>query len=231
MRTHRVVIVDDEEQIRSLVASYLESDGFEVIQSADAEAGLEAIRRHEPDVVVLDVRMPGMDGFEALGEIRKTSDVFVIMLTARAEEIDRVVGLSMGADDYVTKPFSPRELVARVKAVLRRDRSAEAASSDRLDFEGLSIDLARREVTVATGSVDLTALQFDLLAALAQSPGRVFTRRQIIERVWGWDYFGDERIVDVHVRNLRKALGDDAGDPTIVGTVRGVGYRMLAEPS
>ena len=230
MHNKRVVIIDDEEQIRSLVKSYLSSEGFDIIEAGSAEEGLEAIRQHDPEVVVLDVRLPGMDGFQALTEIRRTSDVYVIMLTARTEEVDRVVGLSMGADDYVPKPFSPRELVARIKAVLRRSRSDERTTDDSLRFDGLTIDLAARVVKVNDAAIDLTVLQFDLLAALAQSPGRVFTRRQIIERVWGWDFFGDERIVDVHVGNLRKALGDDAAESAVVGTVRGVGYRLVAEP-
>ena len=224
-----ILIVDDEERIRSLVASYLKSDGFEVVEANNGRDALAEVERRKPDLVIMDVRMPGMDGFEALSEIRKISDVYVIMLTARAEETDRIVGLSVGADDYVTKPFSPRELVARVKAVLRRARSSSPTSSaDRLEFDSVVIDVGRREVTRDGEPADLTALQFDLLATLAESPGRVFSRRQLIERVWGWDFYGDERIVDVHIRNLRKALADEAGDPEVIGTVRGVGYKLVA---
>ena len=226
----RILIVDDEERIRSLVASYLKSDGFEVVEAENGREAVAEVGRRRPDLVIMDVRMPGMDGFEALAEIRKTSDVYVIMLTARAEETDRIVGLSVGADDYVTKPFSPRELVARVKAVLRRARGGSVEdSSDRLEFDSVTIDVARREVFRNGEPTDLTALQFDLLATMAESPGRVFSRRQLIERVWGWDFYGDERIVDVHIRNLRKALGDEAGDPEVIGTVRGVGYKLVAE--
>ena len=174
--------------------------------------------------------MPGMDGLEALAEIRRISEVYVILLTARAEENDRIIGLSVGADDYVVKPFSPRELVARVKAVLRRGRRASGDETDRLDFDSITVDVARREVTRDGRQVDLTALQFDLLATLAESPGRVFTRRQLIERVWGWDFFGDERIVDAHIRNLRGALEDDPANPEVVGTVRGAGYKLVAVP-
>ena len=152
------------------------------------------------------------------------------MLTARGDEVDKLVGLSVGADDYLTKPFSPRELVARIKAVLRRQRGTGAGSdTDRLTFPDMTIDLGRREVTVTGTAAELTTLEFDLLAALAAQPGRVFSRRQLIEAIWGWDYFGDERVVDVHVRKLRKALNDDAGEPRIIGTVRGVGYKFIPD--
>jgi DNA-binding response OmpR family regulator len=167
---------------------------------------------------------------EALRSIRTFSDVYVVMLTARSDEIDKLIGLSVGADDYLTKPFSPRELMARIKAVLRRSRGAPTSGeNDRLDFGDLVIDTARRRVTVAGAPAELTTLEFDLLAALAAQPGRVFSRRQLIEAIWGWDYFGDERVVDVHIRKLRKALGDDAGEPRFVGTVRGVGYKFIPE--
>jgi DNA-binding response OmpR family regulator len=229
MKPHRVLVVDDEEQIRSLVSSYLTADGFAVFEAENGDEAIAAVERHHPDVVVLDVRMPGTDGLEALRAIRRTSDVYVIMLTARTEETDRIVGLSLGADDYVTKPFSPRELVARVQAVLRRARRSGPEEPDRLEFDSFTIDLARREVHRAGETRELTSLQFDLLAALVEAPGRVFTRGQLIERVWGWDFFGDERIVDVHIRNLRKALGDDAANPEVIGTVRGVGYKLVAE--
>ena len=231
MDERRILIVDDEQMIRSLVASYLRSDGFDVVEAANGREAVAAVSKRKPDLVVMDIRMPGMDGLEALQEIRRVSDVYVILLTARAEETDRIIGLSVGADDYVTKPFSPRELVARVKAVLRRNRTGAAAGSpDRLEFDSVIVDVGRREVFRDGNVVDLTALQFDLLATLAESPGRVFTRRQLIERVWGWDFFGDERIVDAHIRNLRNALGDDAADPQVIGTVRGVGYKLVAAP-
>ena len=231
MDKRRILVVDDEEKIRSLVASYLRSDGFDVVEASDGPSAVAAVSERKPDLVVLDILMPGMDGIEALDEIRRASDVYVILLTARAEETDRIIGLSAGADDYVTKPFSPRELVARVKAVLRRSRTGhDKGSPDRLEFDAVIVDVGRREVFRDNAEVELTALQFDLLATLAESPGRVFTRRQLIERVWGWDFFGDERIVDAHIRNLRSALGDDAADPQVVGTVRGVGYKLIAEP-
>jgi DNA-binding response OmpR family regulator len=228
--TSKILIVDDEKSIRNLVRSYLEADDYRVLEADNGERAVRLVREQSPDLVVLDVAMPVLDGIEALRQIRAFSDVYVVMLTARSEEVDKLIGLSVGADDYLTKPFSPRELVARIKAVLRRQRSAAgAAPSERLEFEPITIDLARREVSVATGPVELTTLEFDLLAALAAQPGRVFSRRQLIEAIWGWDYFGDERVVDVHIRKLRRALGDDAAEPQLIGTVRGVGYKFLPE--
>jgi len=230
MSTGRILIVDDEKSIRNLVRSYLESESFEVIEGQTGADAIDLARSAVPDLVVLDVGMPVLDGVEALREIRSFSDVYVVMLTARSEEVDKLIGLSLGADDYLTKPFSPRELVARIKAVLRRQRaSSSRAADDRLEFPGISIDTGRREVIVGDRSVELTTLEFDLIAALSSQPGRVFSRRQLIEAIWGWDYFGDERVVDVHVRKLRKALGDDAGEPRFIGTVRGVGYKFLPE--
>ena len=227
----RILVVEDEQEIRSLVASYLTSDGFDVVEASNGEEAIAAVSRRKPDLVVMDIRMPGMDGLEALTKIRAISDVWVILLTARAEETDRIIGLSVGADDYVTKPFSPRELVARVKAVLRRNRGGSTSDvHNRLEFDAVTVDVDRREVWRNEEAVDLTALQFDLLATMAEAPGRVFTRRQLIERVWGWDFFGDERIVDAHIRNLRRALDDDAADPQVIGTVRSVGYKLVATP-
>ncbi len=224
----KILVVDDEVNLRNLVGSYLRAEGFDVVEAGTGEDAVAQVRRREPDLVILDVMMPGTDGIEALREIRRLSDVYVIMLTARAEETDKVVGLSVGADDYLTKPFSPRELIARVKAVLRRARTGRT-SDDLLGFEGLEIDLGRRRVDRGGEERDLTALEFDLLAKLASQPGRVFSRRQLLEAVWGWDYVGDERVVDVHIRNLRRALSDDAANPELIGTVRGVGYRFLAD--
>ena len=230
MSPHKILIVDDENSIRSLVRSYLEADDYSVVEASNGSEAVELVKKHAPDLVILDVGMPVLDGIEALREIRTFSDVYVVMLTARSEEVDKLIGLSVGADDYLTKPFSPRELIARVKAVLRRSRQgATPGDDDRLVFSDLSIDVSRREVAVNGSSVGLTALEFDLLAAMAAQPGRVFSRRQLIEAIWGWDYFGDERVVDVHVRKLRKALGDDAGEPRIIGTVRGVGYKFLPD--
>ncbi len=230
--TRRILVADDEDDIRVMLGAYLTAEGFEVSTAADGTSTVERVRESPPDLVVLDVGMPGLDGFEVLRRIRTFSDVPVIMLTARSEEVDRVVGLTVGADDYVTKPFSPRELSARIGAVLRRGRAARQEEvPPPLRFLGLTIDVARREVEVDGAPVSLTTLEFDLLAALASAPGRVFTRDQLLARVWGYDYFGVDRVVDVHIGNLRKNLGDDAADPRFVGTVRGVGYKFVAEPA
>lgn len=229
----RVLVVDDEARIRALLRAYLEAEGFSV---SEAATGREALKgstdpSRRPMLVLLDVGLPDLDGLEVLRTIRQTSDVPVILVTARAEEVDKLVGLGVGADDYVTKPFSPREVVARVRAVLRRagatpgrDGGPEASVQE---FEGLRIDEARHEVLLAGASVDLSALEFSLLVALAGAPGRVYSRAQLLERVWGYDFYGDERVVDVHIRGLRKALRDDATSPRVIGTVRGVGYKFL----
>ena len=227
-------MVDDEEAIRELVGSYLRSEGFDVAEAVDGEDALAQIAQGAFELLVLDLRLPGISGLDVLREVRRTSAMYVIVLTARADETDKLIGLELGADDYVTKPFSPRELVARVRAVLRRGRQDALAtdSSDSSDGEvtrldGLTIDVGRHEVRVDDEPVELTSLEFQLLAALAEAPGRVFTRRQLIERVWGWDFYGDERLVDVHIGNLRRALGDAADAPRFIGTVRGVGYKCI----
>ncbi len=215
-----------------MVRRYLEAEGFGVVEATDGDEALAAVAASGPDLILLDVSMPGRDGFETLQEFRRTTSVPVIMLTARAEEIDRVIGLTVGADDYVTKPFSPRELVARIRAVLRRSAPAGAAETDHpLTFDGLVVDPLRREIVVDGESIELSTLEFDLLAALASVPGRVFSRAQLLEKVWGWDYYGVDRVVDVHIANIRKQLHDDPDSPRFIGTVRGVGYKFVAPPS
>ncbi|MDR7605368.1 MAG: response regulator transcription factor [Armatimonadota bacterium] len=226
----RVLVVDDDEAILSLLGSYLAREGFEVQTAGDGEAALAAARTSRPDVVVLDVLLPGLDGLEVLRRLRAEGEPYVILLTAKAEEADQVVGLELGADDYVTKPFSPRELVARIRAVLRRGRGRAEVPEAPLVFPRLRIDPARREVWRDGERVYLTPLEFDLLRALASFPGRVWTREQLIERVWGHDYFGDERVVDAHIKELRRKLQDDPARPSFIGTVRGVGYRFVDEP-
>ena len=223
----RILVVDDEPKIRNIVASYLRQEGFDVSEAVDGPSAVAKARRLEPDVIILDVMLPGFDGIEALRQIRTESDVYVIMLTARSEETDKLIGLSIGADDYVTKPFSARELVARVKAVLRRSRPGTETAADLTKVGDVVLDRATRTVTVGDKPVDLTALEFDLLGALMDAPGRVYSRGQLIEKVWGWDFFGDERTVDVHIRKIRQKIGDDSTDPRYIATVRGVGYRFI----
>ena len=232
MAQRRVLVVDDEQPLARIVGSYLQAEGFTVALAHDGPSAVEAARAGDPDLVVLDVMMPGFDGVEACRRIRAFSDCYIIMLTARDEEIDKVVGLSVGADDYLVKPFSPRELVARVRAMLRRPRTRpaaqEPAGAERLAAAGLIVDTESRKAWGARDELelDLTRTEFDLLAALAASPRRAFTRRQLIDEVWGADWFGDEHIVDVHIGHLRRKLGDSAADPTYIRTVRGVGYGM-----
>jgi DNA-binding response OmpR family regulator len=226
----RVLVVDDEPHIRTILRGYLEADGFAVVEAADGRSALAALRGDPPDLVLLDVMLPGIDGLEVLRQLRTFSDVYVVLVTAKTEEIDKLVGLGVGADDYVTKPFSPREVTARVKAVLRRARGPYAGEAAVVRFDGLSVDLPGREVRVDGTPVALSSLEFDLLAAFVAAPGRVFSRAQLLERVWGYDFYGDERVVDVHIRSLRARLGDDAGDPHLIATVRGVGYKFVARP-
>ena len=226
----RVLIVDDEPRIREVLRGFLAAEGFEVEEAGGGEAALERMRKGGADLVLLDVMLPGIDGLETLRRLREFSDAYVILVTARAEEVDKLVGLGVGADDYVTKPFSAREVTARVKAVLRRDRAATTRSHE-LRFDGLTIDEAGREVCRDGSTVPLSTLEFDLLDALASQPGRVFSRQQLLERVWGYDFYGDERVVDVHVRSLRSRLGDDANAPELIATVRGVGYKFVGRRS
>jgi len=221
-----VLVVDDEPAIRDIVRRYLEAEGLRVVEAADGEVALKLFAEERPSLVVLDVGLPIIDGVEVLRQVRTLSMTPVLMLSARVEEADRVIGLSVGADDYVTKPFSARELTLRVKNLLRRSAVQEAAPA--VELADLTIDTTTRDVKVRGRTVELSALEFSLLQALASAPRRVFTRRQLLERVWGDDYYGDERVVDVHIRNLRKALGDDAENPRWIGTVRGVGYRFEA---
>jgi DNA-binding response OmpR family regulator len=227
LRATRILVVDDEPPIVDLVTGYLEREGWSVEGAGDGPAALDAVRRLDPDVVILDVMLPGIDGLEVCRQLRAFSNAYVLMLTARGEEIDRVMGLTVGADDYLVKPFSPRELVARVRALLRRPRTPPAATdAGGAPPAGLEIDEGRRFVRVDGGRVELTALEFNLLAVLAREPGIVVGRQALLEQVWGVAYVADVHLVDVHVANLRRKLGDDPAAPRFVETVRGVGYRL-----
>ncbi len=220
----KILVIDDEPSITNLVSAYLKPEGYEVFTASDGRAGLKAAHAYKPDLVVLDLMLPGMDGLELLSQLRRESNVYVILLTARTEETDKIVGLSVGADDYVTKPFSPRELVARIKAALRRQAASPAAADETavLAFRRLRIDTGARRVTVDDRPVELTAIEFDLLLTLARSRGRVLTRDKLLEAVWGGTYYGDMRVVDVHLGHIRRKLGEGS----FITAVRGVGYRF-----
>ncbi len=222
---NKVLIVDDELPIISTIRAYLQPEGFTVYSAGDGRTALATARSVTPDLVVLDIMRPGMDGLEVLRELRQESNVYVLLLTARAEEIDKIVGLRMGADDYLTKPFSPRELVARIQAILRRGRG-NAPDIPELHFKRLRIDPGARLAWKDESPLDLTPIEFDLLHALARHRGHVLTREQLIEQVWGNDYYGDERVADVHIGRLRKKIEDDPASPTLIVTARGAGYRF-----
>jgi two-component system alkaline phosphatase synthesis response regulator PhoP len=226
-----VLVVDDEPKIVQLARDYLESAGFAVLSAGDGPSALQAARTRRPDLVVLDLGLPGLDGLDVTRALRRDSQVPIIMLTARADESDTLVGLELGADDYVTKPFSPKELVARVRAVLRRTDEASAASTAQLiRVGGLEIDVPRLGVSVGGREVTLTATEFQLLATLARQPGRVFTRSQLLDAVHGVAFESYERAIDAHVKNIRRKLEPDPREPRFIRTVYGVGYR-LAEPA
>lgn len=218
----KILVIDDEPSIVNLVAAYLKPEGYEVFTAMDGSSGLKAARTYKPDLIILDIMLPGMDGIELLSRLRRESDVYVILLTAKTEETDKIVGLSVGADDYVTKPFSPRELTARVKAALRRLQTTNASETSVYAFRHLRMDVGARTVTVDENPVELTANEFDLLKALVEHRGRVLSREQLLEKVWGGEYFGEQRVVDVHLGHVRQKLGRD----DLIVTVRGVGYRF-----
>ena len=265
----KILVIDDEPSIINLVSAYLKPEGYEVYTAADGNAGLKAARAFKPDLIILDLMLPGIDGIELLTRLRRESDVYVIMLTARTDETDKIVGLSVGADDYVTKPFSPRELTARVKAALRRLQVAAGSGGERsvlsfrhvkvdvgahvvtvdespieltsiefellkalaenhgrvLSFKHVLIDVGAHTVSVNDVPVELTSIEFDLLRALAENRGRVLSREQLLEKIWGAEYFGEMRVVDVHLGHVRQKLGNES----LIATVRGVGYRFEDE--
>ena len=220
-----ILVADDEASIRELCSMYLEQEGFGVLQAADGEEALEAARACEPALIVLDLMMPKKSGFDVCRELRKDSDVPILMLTARSEEVDRIVGLEMGADDYLGKPFHPRELTARVKAILRRTAGAPSAARAAVTVGPLTVDWQSHEARLGDQLLELRNKEFDLLKRLAESAGHVLTRELLLEQVWGYEFFGGTRTVDVHVNQLRRKLGDDAG--VAIETVRGVGYKLV----
>jgi two-component system, OmpR family, phosphate regulon response regulator PhoB len=221
-----VLVVDDEPIVREVVVRYLEREGYRTLEAADGRRARELLERESPSLVVLDLMLPGTDGLSLCRWIRSRSDLPVIMLTARGEETDRIVGLEIGADDYVTKPFSPRELAARVRTVMRRS-IRPSTRAEHLTFDGLELDASTREVTKAGALVRLTAKEFDLLWFLASHPRRVFSRDQLMDRIWGYDAAVDTGTVTVHVRRLRQKVEDDPSSPRFLETVWGVGYRFV----
>ena len=224
IRMTKILLIDDEPSIIKLVTAYLKPEGYEVLTASDGISGLKAARAFKPDLILLDLMLPGMDGIELLSTLRRESNTYVIMLTAKTEETDKIVGLSIGADDYVTKPFSPRELVARIKAALRRLKLSSSVQTENeiLSFKHVLINSGARTVTVDDKSIELTAIEFDLLKVLAENRGRVLSREILLESVWGSNYFGEMRVVDVHLGHVRQKLGN----VDLISTVRGVGYRF-----
>ena len=259
METARILIIDDEKSVHNVIGAYLQVEGYEYKSAMDGNSGLEIARSFKPHVIVLDVMLPGLNGIDLMTRLRRESEVYVIMLSARTEEVDKIVGLSVGADDYLTKPFSPRELIARIKAALRRistssiqaisTSSIQASSSgsiqgvsagstpggladtaqpglsaeeDQLVFAHIRISPMERRVWVDEQLIELTTVEFDLLMILAKHHGKVLSRQQLLEKVWGYDYYGDTRVVDVHIGHVRQKLGSD----TYIETVRGIGYRF-----
>ncbi len=227
----RVLVVDDEPNLRHTLGFALRQEGYEVITAEDGEQGLDAVTRAAPDVVILDVMLPKIDGFEVARRIRRDSDVPILLLTARDTELDKVVGLEIGADDYLAKPFSMRELIARVRALLRRSSRRQAAEPPAVaivEIGDLVVDSGRHRVLLEGSEISLTPKEFDLLAFLVAHPGQAFSRAKLLGTVWGFDFAGDERTVDTHVKGLRAQLGDDVAKPRWIETVRGVGYRFRA---
>ena len=225
-----MLIVDDEQAFAAVLQSYFSREGYDVALAHDGPSAVRVAHELRPDLVLLDLMLPGFDGVEVCRQLRTFSDAYVLMLTARGDDVEKVVGLSVGADDYVVKPASPRELLARVAAMLRRPRAMASAAGQPEEptriAGDLELDPVSRSVTVAGEPVDLTRTEFDLLAALTSRPRAAFTRRQLVQAVWGTDWYGDEHIVDVHVGHLRRKLGDEAANPRFVRTVRGVGYGL-----
>ncbi|HZV80292.1 MAG TPA: response regulator transcription factor [Candidatus Binatus sp.] len=226
--TLHALIVDDEPNIAALLHDTLMAEGFDVAVAADGMAALRRARAHTPDLIILDIGLPGLDGLEVCRALRKESRAPIVIVSARGSEVDRIVGLELGADDYLVKPFSPRELVARVRAIMRRSGQAPPERGQSFTAGAITLDAQRREVTVGGRPIRLKPREFDLLLLFVRNEGRVFTRDQLIESIWGFDYDGDPRTVDVHIRRLRRALGERASAPGYLQTVHGVGYKFSA---
>ena len=230
----RVLVVEDEVELAAVIVRYFELEGFLVEHAKDGPSAVSMAKSGRPDLILLDLMLPGFDGFEVCRQVRTFSDAYILMLTARDEEIDKVVGFAVGADDYVVKPFSPRELIARAKAILRRPRTPtisaiETDNSEVLNFGPISIDSQSRIVLVSGRTVELTKTEFDLLEIMMESPKNVFSRRALLEQVWGGEWFGEKHVVDVHVGHLRKKLVDAGASTGLIRTIRGVGYGMEIE--
>lgn len=230
-RRLRVLVVEDEVELATVVASYFEHEGYQVETAIDGPTAVEKARNGRPDLIILDLMLPGFDGIEVCRQVRTFSDAYILMLTARDEEVDKIVGFAVGADDYLVKPFSPRELIARSKAILRRPRSQDSDSgrghsSSAIHFGNLTMDPASRIATVGDSVVELTRTEFDLLEIMVESPKNIFSRRQLLELVWGGDWYGEIHVVDVHVGHLRKKLTQAGMAEGVIRTVRGVGYGM-----
>ena len=222
---HKILLVDDDKGIIDLISQYLKIEGYEVFTAEDGPSGLKTFESFQPDLIVLDIMLPGFDGLELLSKIRQRSEVYVIMLTAKTEETDKIVGLTIGADDYMAKPFSPRELIARIKAAFRRlDPPKDGLNITTFNFEHIKIDIGGRKVWIEGAEVELTTIEFNILKTFAEYRGMVLTREQLLRNVWGYEYFDDLKVVDVHIGNLRKKLGEKHG----IMTVRGVGFRFEA---
>ncbi|HEY5432696.1 MAG TPA: response regulator transcription factor [Coriobacteriia bacterium] len=229
--TRTILVVDDNPKIVEVLEAYLRADGFDVVTAADGPAALAAVEERRPDLALLDIMLPGIDGLELTRRFQREHDLPVILVTARIEEIDRLIGLEVGADDYIGKPFSPREVVARVKAVLRRlDHRPSPDASEPLHVGDLVVDADSRSVELAGSPVALTRTEFDLLATLAAHPGRVYSRMQLMEAAQGFAFEGYERTIDAHVKNLRRKLGDDPKTPRYIQTVFGIGYKLEVRP-
>lgn len=222
----KILLVDDEKTLVKALIFNLEKEGYQVIPAYDGEEALKKMEGENPDLLILDLMLPGVDGFEVCRRVRKNYDIPIIMLTAKGDDIDKILGLELGADDYITKPFNPRELLARVKAILRRSNTQNSSIKNLIKVQDLQIDLYQHRVRVKDQEIDLTSKEFALLNLMASNPGRVYSREQLLEQIWGYNYYGDARTVDVHIRHLREKIETDPSNPRYILTVWGTGYKF-----